>query len=365
MNLTINDLGRHNRLLQVQLNAAVLRVMAGGWYILGPEVEAFEQEFAAYCGATHCVAVANGTDALELALRTLDVVAGSEVITIANAGMYSTAAILATGAQPVFVDIDPRTLTMDPEALRAAMGARTAAVIVTHLYGQMADLSELLAVTEPVGVPLIEDCAQAHGACWQGRRAGAWGTLGCFSFYPTKNLGALGDAGAVTTSDLRLASKLRQLRQYGWEQKYHATVIGGRNSRLDELQAAVLRVKLPHLDAWNQRRRTLAQTYAAHIQHPALQLPPNGNDDYVAHLYVVRATHRDALRQHLKNHGIASDIHYPVPDYRQPALRERFPDLFLPQTEAVVAEILTLPCFPELSDHEIAVISTAINTWKI
>lgn len=364
MTILINNLKRHNDLIQAELNAAVLRVATSGWYILGPEVERFEQEFAAYCGVSHCVAVANGTDALELALRTLDVTIDSEVITVANAGMYGTAAILAIGAKPVFVDVDPQSLTMDSGALRAAIGPRTAAVIVTHLYGQMADLSELLAVTEASGIPLIEDCAQAHGACRQNQRAGSWGALGCFSFYPTKNLGALGDAGAVTTADPQLAAKLRQLRQYGWGQKYCATVAGGRNSRLDELQAAVLRVKLPHLDAWNQRRRTIAQTYAAQIQHPALRLPAFGNDS-VTHLYVVRTTHRDALREHLENQGIASDIHYPIPDYRQPALQGRFSDLFLPQTEAAVAEVLTLPCFPEMTDHEITLISNAINLWKI
>lgn len=361
--MLINDLNRHNNALKGEFDAAIQQVFKRGWFVLGPEVSAFEKEFATYCGTTECVTVANGTDALELALRVLEVKPGDEVITVANAGMYSTVAILATGAQPVFADIEPQTLTLDPATVRAALTPRTAAVIVTHLYGQMADMPSLLAVTAAAGIPLIEDCAQAHGARLHNRKAGSWGTLGCFSFYPTKNLGALGDGGAITTHDLRLAAKLRQLRQYGWEQKYFVTLGGGRNSRLDELQAAILRVKLPHLDTWNQQRRAIAQAYAG-VHHSGLSLPIGNGEDYVAHLYVVRTAHRTALQRHLQASSIASDIHYPLPDYHQSILAERFQRLVLPHTEAATAEVLTLPCYPELTDAEVTTIIAALEAWE-
>jgi dTDP-4-amino-4,6-dideoxygalactose transaminase len=237
-------------------------------------------------------------------------------------------------------------------------------VIVTHLYGRFADLVRLSQIARERGVALIEDCAQAHGARIGGRGAGTHGALGCFSFYPTKNLGALGDAGAVVTGDRNLATKLRALRTYGWGTKYHCTMEGGINSRMDELQAAVLRAKLPHLDGWNRRRREIAARYAATIRHPAITLPPPAADESdVVHLYVVRAKKRELLRAHLAGAGVASDVHYPVPDHRQPGAGEA-PPQGLVHTERACAEVLSLPCYPELNAREIDAVAAACNRWK-
>lgn len=360
----INDLNIHNQPLQSGLQAAARRVLASGWFVLGPEVQAFEHEFAAYCGAEHCVGLANGTDALELALRALGVAVGDEVITAANAGMYSTTAILAIGATPVYVDIDENRLTLDPVAAGAAITSRTRAVIATHLYGQMADMPALRTLADRHGVALLEDCAQSHGAALQGRRVGTWGDAAAFSFYPTKNLGALGDGGAVVSVKAAVAERVRQLRQYGWQQKYTVGYSGGRNSRLDELQAALLRVKLPYLDAWNAARRGIAMAYANGIRRTDMRFPISLQADYVAHLYVIRTPDRDGLRQHLAAQGIASEVHYPILDCRQPILSERYRQLSLPVSEKVTSEILTLPCYPELPLSDVQHVCDAVNGWK-
>ncbi len=319
--------------------------------MLGPRVAAFEAAFAAYCGVGECVGVANGTDALEIALRALGCGPGDEVITVPNAGMYSTAAILAAGARPVLVDIEPGRMTMDPAGLALALRPATKAVIVTHLYGRLADLGSIANVLASRNIPVVEDCSQAHGAEFGGKKAGSFGAAGCFSFYPTKNLGSLGDAGAIVTHDRAIARSARELRQYGWEAKYHAARPGGRNSRLDEIQAAVLSLKLPRLDSWNAKRRAiLGRLRQAHAGGRVLT---PGLDD-VAHLCVLRSRFRSALMAHLARDGIGSDIHYPIPDHRQPALRGVFAsDLSLPQAEAAAAEVLSVPCFPELTAGEI------------
>jgi dTDP-4-amino-4,6-dideoxygalactose transaminase len=361
----LNDLRRQTDTLSAPIREAVDNVVAAGCYLFGPQVSAFEQEFGAYCGVPHCVSVANGTDALELALRALGCASGDEVVTVANAGMYSSAAILATGARPVFADIDPATMTMAPEALATCVSERTGAVIVTHLYGRLADIEALSAIARRRDVPLVEDCAQAHGAERDGRRAGAWGDIGCFSFYPTKNLGALGDAGALVTRNGNLAAALRELRQYGWTSKYHAARPFGRNSRMDEIQAAVLRVKLPYLDRWNERRRAIVQRYRESAPD-LLVLPDASGHDHVAHLCVARSPSRDRLRDHLRGDGIATDIHYPVPDHHQLALRDLLPaTCSLPATEQVVGEILTLPCFPELSEDEVTHVCGSLERFEI
>jgi dTDP-4-amino-4,6-dideoxygalactose transaminase len=347
-----NDLSRQTQRLHAELAGALERVLASGWYILGRECAAFEAEFAAYCGVAHCVTVANGTDALELALRSLGIGPGDAVATVANAGGYSTTAIRAAGAEPLYIDIDDRSMNMSPEDLTAKLTPRVRAVIATHLYGRMADLPALLTVTDPVRVPLIEDCAQAHGASLGGRKAGSWGALACFSFYPTKNLGALGDGGAITTADPQLADRVKSLRQYGWRSKYHSAEYG-RNSRLDEMQAAVLRVKLPHLDAWNARRRAIAAAYDA-----ALGIESAGGEDYVAHLYVMRTASRDEVRAALKSRGIGTDIHYPVPDHLQDAAPR--PAVRLPVTEKAAREVLTLPCYAELEASEVSMVTGAL-----
>jgi dTDP-3-amino-2,3,6-trideoxy-4-keto-D-glucose/dTDP-3-amino-3,4,6-trideoxy-alpha-D-glucose/dTDP-2,6-dideoxy-D-kanosamine transaminase len=344
---------------EVDLERAIMGVVASGHYILGPEVQAFEQRFADYCAVSHCVGVANGTDALELSLRVLGVLPGDRVAIVANAGGYSSTAVRAVGATPVWVDVDPQGMTMAPAQLASVLAGGIAAVIVTHLYGQLADIEGLLSVARTAGVPVIEDCAQSHGARRHGRMAGSFGELGCFSFYPTKNLGALGDGGAIVTSDEGLATRLRSLRQYGWSRKYHTDAAGGRNSRLDEIQAAVLLTKLPRLDDWNSERREIARRYSDGLSDLPVELPVSLDEDYVAHLYVIRVEERDRLLSHLMGSGIGADIHYPVADHRQPIHAASLAPPSLPVTEEACARVLTLPCYPGLrSPQQDTVIDT-------
>jgi aminotransferase EvaB len=362
MKIPTNDLKRHAQSILPGLEAAVGRVLRSGWFILGPEVSAFEKEFAAYCGVEHCVGVANGTDALELALRAAGVGPGGRVVTVANAGMYSTTAIGSIGAEPVYVDVEGSSLTMDPDSLDAVLTKDIQAVVVTHLYGRMAAVERIAAVTARSAVPLIEDCAQAHGASVHGRKAGAWGCMGCFSFYPTKNLGAIGDGGAVVTGDAALAGRVARFRQYGWEGKYRSGIAGGRNSRLDEVQAAVLRTKLPHLDTWNERRRAIARDYARGMAGCGLVLPPADQEGYVAHLYVIRTPRRDALAAALGARGVGTEIHYPVPDHWQGPVKFDLADKYhLPVAERAASEVLTLPCFPEMTDTEVSAVIAAVQ----
>ncbi|WP_327009306.1 DegT/DnrJ/EryC1/StrS family aminotransferase [Dactylosporangium sp. NBC_01737] len=369
----MNDLVALHAPLSDALTAAVRRVVDSGWYILGPEVAAFEEAFAAYCGAgyraagpggLHAVGVGNGTDAIELALAGVGAGRGSRIALAANAGGYGTTAVLALGAEPVHVDVDEDTATLDPALLERA-GRETGfdAVLVTHLYGRLADMPALRAVADAHGAKVVEDCAQAHGAAHGGRRAGAWGDAAAFSFYPTKNLGALGDAGAVVTADPDVAERVRRLRQYGWDRKYHQVDGPARNSRMDELQAAVLGVKLPHLDAWNARRVAVAARYAATIRHPKLTLPDVTAPSHAGHLYVLRTTDRDALSAHLRAHGVPHDVHYPVPDHRQPVHGDRFACLDLPVTERWCAEALSLPCHPGLDPAEVDRIAAVLNVF--
>ena len=356
----LNDLLRQTRALQAEISASVNRVLASGWYILGKECAAFEAEFAAYCGVGHCVSVANGTEALELGLRAVGIGPGDLVATAANAGGYATAAIRQIGAEPLYVDVDAATMTLCPRDLAARLTPSVRAAIATHLYGRMADLPALLAVTNGAGVPLVEDCAQAHGAAMGGKKAGSWGALGCFSFYPTKNLGALGDGGAITTDDAGLAARVKSLRQYGWSGKYHCAEYG-RNSRLDEMQAAILRAKLPHLDGWNARRREIAAAYSRALAGQEVTCPRDFSERYVAHLYVIRTACRDEVRAALRARGIATDIHYPVPDHMQAAaLGSKAARTALPVTERLAREILTLPCYAELRDDEIVAVVEAL-----
>ena len=332
--------------------------------MLGPEVRAFEEEFADYCGAAHCVTLANGTDALELALRALDIGHGKTVLTVANAGMYSTLSILATGATPVYVDILPDTFLMNVADLQRTLDLQKVdAVIVTHLFGLLADIPEITRLAHARGIPVIEDCAQAQGAMLHGRKAGVFGDIGCFSFYPTKNLGALGDGGAIVTNRADLAERVIRLRQYGWSSKYHVDIAGGRNSRMDEIQAAVLRVMLPMLDQWNERRREIASRYTEKILTPSVVTLTTHAQEYVAHLYVIRTKKRDSLKQYLAEAGIPSDIHYPVPDFAQVSCRHLFEGVDKPATSRACAEVLTLPCFPEMSDFEIDMVIDCINSW--
>jgi aminotransferase EvaB len=363
--LGVNDLSRHIHPLRDELKAAAARVVDSAWFVMGSEVEKFESSFGSYCGVENCIGVANGTDALELALRSIGVKAGALIATVANAGMYSTTAILALGAIPVYVDIDPSTHTMSLVDLEKAISTHSiSAVIVTHLYGRMADMFDVMKIANVANIPVIEDCAQAHGATLDGRKAGSFGTVGTFSFYPTKNLGALGDAGAVVTRVPDIAQRVRYLRQYGWTKRYCAEVPGGRNSRLDELQAAFLNIMLPRLDDWNDRRRQIARLYSTSISNRRVRVRTKIGLEDVAHLYVVQVDDRDGLRKHLSQFKCPTDVHYPIPDYRQAAVSSICgPLASLEITERACAEIVTLPCFPELKDEEVSYIADRINEW--
>jgi dTDP-4-amino-4,6-dideoxygalactose transaminase len=363
--IPINALLRRVAPLQHRLAAVSEAVISSGHFVLGRNVEAFEKEFAAYCGVAHGIGVANGTDALELSLRAVGVGRDDRVIVAANAAMYATTAVLACGAEPVFVDVLPGEATLDPDGVGRALesGAGIRAMVVTHLYGRLARMDELGRLARTHGVAVVEDCAQAHGArSGDGRTAGAFGDIAAFSFYPTKNLGALGDGGAIVCGDDAVAGRVRQLRQYGWQGKYANALPGGRNSRLDEIQAAMLLVMLPLLDEWNARRRSIAARYFASIDHPAIETTPFGDGD-VAHLYVVRSDERESLRAHLAAAGVQTEIHYPTPDHRQPCHEGRFAEVALPVTERDAGRVLTLPCFPEMTDDEVSRVILACNQF--
>lgn len=359
----LNDLVRQNRLIHDELVNSARRVIERGWYVLGSEGADFESAFASYCGVPHAIGVANGTDAIELALRAVGVGEGDRVATVANAGFYASTSIRAIGARPLYVDVVTETHLMSVESLNREL-ARNAvrAVIVTHLYGRLADIEAITAICEPRGIPVIEDCAQAHGAARDGKAAGSFGAAGCFSFYPTKNLGALGDGGAVTTRDAGVAEAVRALRQYGWSKKYEVSRTKGRNSRLDELQAALLLVKLPHLDRWNEDRRVIARRFSNEISHSRVKCPVDFGTDNVAHLFVVRCQDRDGFRRHLEARGVSSDIHYPIPDHLQVAYATSN-TAELPDTERLAKEIVTIPCFPEMDEQEISRVIDAVNAW--
>lgn len=338
-------------------------VVDSHWYVLGSQVTAFEEEFAAYVGVSNCISVANGSDALELALKGLNIGTGSRVVAVANAGFYGSTAIHAVGAEPVYADVDPATLTLCPKSLASVIAeSNPSVIIVTHLYGQLANIEEIVQIASSAGIPVLEDCAQSHGARRGAKQAGSFGTIACFSFYPTKNLGALGDGGAVVTNDDALAARIRQLRQYGWDQKYRVAIPGGRNSRLDEMQAAILRVKLPHLDSWNEQRRSIAQRYSAAFAGLDMRLPCSVSDDYVAHLYVVRVKDRSAFAAALKAQSVSTDIHYPIPDHKQPAYSNAA-SVALKVTEQACDSVISLPCFPGLSDEEVSRVIAAVTAY--
>lgn len=347
----------------LDFQSSIKRVLDRHWYVLGEELRGFEREFSEYVGTAECVSLANGTDALELALRSLGVGPGDKVVSVANAGFYGSTAIHAVGAVPLYVDVDTNSLTMSPAVLAKALQHQPKAVIVTHLYGQLADISELVRLAHGAGVAVIEDCAQAHGAMRAGKRAGSFGDIGCFSFYPTKNLGALGDGGAIVCNDPAIASAVRTLRQYGWSKKYHVDTAHGRNSRLDEIQAAILRDKLPLLDGWNAERRRIATRYNAVFAELPLKRPVSVGEDFVAHLYVIRVESRDAFRRHLESKGVATDIHYPVPDHCQRAYPDAQTIGELSSTETACGAVVTLPCFPGLTDSEVTLVIEAVQSF--
>jgi len=360
--IPIIDLHAQYSALKPELDAAVARVLASGWYILGKEVAAFEAEFAHYLAqpgqATTapltCVAVNSGTDALHLALRACEIGPGDEVITVSHTAVATVAAIRLAGAMPVLVDIDPVTYTMSPTAAEAAITARTKAIIPVHLYGHPAAMDELRALATRRGILLIEDCAQAHGARYNGQTVGTLGDLGCFSFYPTKNLGALGDGGAVVGRDAALMARVRSLREYGWTpQARYISQSEGMNSRLDELQAAVLRVKLGYLNAWNEARRHIAGLYAAHLPAAVGKPGEEAGCQHVYHLYVIRVAERERFRQAMQSQGVATALHYPAAVHQQPAYQQgNIICHGMPHTEQLLQEIVSLPMYPQLTDDQ-------------
>ncbi len=363
--IQMNDFKRDDEaLLQSEL-AATERVLRSGWWILGPEVAAFEREWAEWSGNDRAVGVANGMDALEIGLRALGIGPGDEVVTTPMTAFATVLAILRTGAEPVLADIDPDTAILDPESVARCLSARTRAVVVVHLYGQAGPVEVLSALCADRGLHLVEDCAQAHGARASGRPCGTWGAFGGWSFYPTKNLGCIGDGGALTTSSADLEEKARRLRNYGQSVRYHHPEIG-LNSRLDELQAAILRERLTHLSAWTERRRTVARAYADGIRHPEVQvLPlPADRERHVHHLFVVTSPRRDALQAHLKACGVESLLHYPVPAHLQePCRTVRRDPLGLGNAERHAGECLSLPMHPALSGSEVASVVAAVNAF--
>ncbi|MBA2710828.1 MAG: DegT/DnrJ/EryC1/StrS family aminotransferase [Tatlockia sp.] len=362
----INNLSARMAQHQELITAAANRVIASGWWVLGPECKHFEQSFSSYIGANHCIGVANGTDAIELALKALNLNPGDKVATVANAGMYTTSALLTISAGPIFMDVDPETFCVSLAEVKRAVEHGVKVVVVTHLYGQaVPEIVQIAQYCAENDICLIEDCAQAHGAEVNGRRVGSFGIAATFSFYPTKNLGALGDGGAVVTNSDKIAEQIKMLRQYGWTSKYKVELAGARNSRLDEIQAAILSEFLPLLNQSNQRRREIAARYSQYISHPHIKVPAKGGLDYVAHLYVILTSRRDDLRKHLQTSDIASDVHYPIPDYRQPIIKERFANVYLPNTEKLASKILTLPCYPELTDTEVDLVIEALNGWQL
>ena len=366
MNVPFLDLKTPYRELQDELDAAYRRVMESGWYILGEETEAFEREFAAYCGVRYCIGVGNGLEALHLILRAYSIGTGDEVIVPANTYIATWLAVSYAGAVPVPVEPDPRTYNLDPERVESAVTSRTRAILPVHLYGQPADMDPIREIAQRHGLIVIEDAAQAHGATYKGKRAGALSDAAGWSFYPGKNLGALGDAGAVTTDDERLADRVRVLRNYGSRVKYY-NEMKGYNSRLDPLQAAFLRAKLPHLEEWNARRKSIVSVYLSRLaQIPGLELPSvlDGADPSW-HLFVIRHPQRDALQKHLNQAGVGTLIHYPVP----PHLSSAYADMGcktgdFPTTELIANTALSIPIGPHLQAEQMQHVIDSIASFR-
>ena len=359
MEVPFVDLRREGAAIRAELDAAIGRVLDGGRFLLGEEGRAFEEEFAAAMGAGHAVGVASGTDAVELALRAVGIGPGDEVVTQANTCVPTVTGIVRAGGIPVLCDVDPSSAVMDLGSLEDAVGERTRAVVPVHLYGQCADTEAIVELCEPRGIAVVEDCAQAHGASLRGRPAGTIGAAGAFSFYPTKNLGALGDGGAVVTGDEDIAARLRLLGHYGQSDRYRHESFGV-NSRLDEIQAAVLRVKLPHLSGWTERRREIAVAYTTALHEtPVEPLAELADRRHVFHLYVVRAPDRDRLQSDLEDRGVATLIHYPIPIHRQAPFADLAAGVPLENAEALCERVLSLPLFPGLTHAEVERVATA------
>ena len=352
--------------LREEIDVAIRSVLEGPSYVLGDAVRLFEEDFAQYIGVAHGIGVNNGTDAIHLSLRALEIGTGDEVITVSHTAVATVAAICMAGATPVLADVDPITRTLDPDPVEQLLTIRTKAIIPVHLYGHPANMDVLTKLCADHGLSMIEDCAQAHGAKWHGQRVGSFGVFSTFSFYPTKNLGAIGDAGLVATNDASLAQRLRILRQYGWERPQFSQLQGW-NSRLDPLQAAILSVKLKHLDARTNRRRVLAEVYNERLKDLPIELPTEEPGCFhVYHLYVVELpdeTTRNALREHLARSGINAGIHYPYAVHQQPAYQPWIRTSAMVVTERLARTVLSLPLFPDLTDQEIQRVCDAVRAF--
>ena len=361
--IKFGDLGREYRELRTEIDASVRRVLERGWFVLGPEVEAFEREFAAWLGVDDAVSCASGTEALALALMAAGVGPGDAVLTVAHTAVPTISAISMVGAVPQFVECRADTCLMDVERVESQLTGKTRAIIPVHLYGQCVEMAPLLDVATRRGIPVIEDCAQAHGALYKGRPAGTMGAFGCFSFYPSKNLGCYGDGGAVVARGAGGGAQLRMLRNYGQSQRYHHD-IKGINSRLDELQAAILLAKLPRLDRWNERRRELAARYTEGLRGLPIAGPVESADGrHVYHLYVVQADRRPELQERLAKEGIQTLIHYPIPAHRQAAYQAEAAGVKLPVTDLVASRVLSLPLYPQLMNEEADAVIDAIRRF--
>ena len=344
-----------------EIDAAIMRVLESGRYILGDEVRFFEEEFARYIGVNYGIGVGSGTDAITLALKACGIGPGDEVITVSHTAVATVAAIELSGATPVLVDISPDTYTLDPDLVEEVITPRAKAILPVHLYGHPADMNWIVPIAEDHDLYVIEDCAQSHGALFHGRKTGSLGDIAAFSFYPTKNLGAIGDGGMVVTDDVDLAEKVRLLRQYGWKER-NMSIIPGMNSRLDEIQAAILRVKLQYLDNDNLKRRAIAHVYGQMLPSKDLVIPIEADTAFhVYHQYVIRTPMRESLKTYLASHGVETSIHYPVPVHLQPAYRERLSNHQISRTETICREILSLPMHPYMEEHDTSAISTLIN----
>jgi len=352
------------RRLKKEISTAVNAVLDSGQYILGQAVTRFEADFAGYNGNRHAIGVASGTDALILALRAIGLRSGDQVITVSHTAVATVAAIEMAGCVPVMVDIDPVSRCMDPQQLSMRIGPRTRAIVPVHIYGQPAAMHAIMSVARRHGLKVIEDCAQAHGAQIGNQKVGTFGDVGAFSFYPTKNLGAIGDGGIVVTDDPKLAEQTLTLREYGWKERYISHV-PGMNSRLDELQAAVLRVKLGLLNGWNARRREIAAAYTRALEHTNIKSPADLEGTlHAMHLFVVETDRRKVFRKYLEENGIGTALHYPMPVHRQPAYYRHHQDgAQLPETEALYRKIVTLPLYPELTDAQVARICQVLAGW--
>jgi len=349
---------------QKEIDSAVAKVLDTGRYVLAEEVAAFETEFASYTGARFGIGVGSGTEALHVALRACGIGEGDEVITVSHTAVATVAAIELCGAKPVLVDIESGYFSIDPDGLADAITPKTKAVIPVHLYGQPADMSAVMKISRRAGIFVIEDCAQAHGAMYRGQRVGSWGDMACFSFYPTKNLGAIGDGGLVVTNNPELAERARLLREYGWTGRYVSDMPGW-NSRLDEIQAAILRVKLRHLDSDNASRINLASLYDNGLKISGIATPRTRPDtDHVYHLYVIRSAERDKLQAFLKTRDISTLIHYPVPIHLQPAYKGRLRLIGdLSRTQQAAREVLSLPMYPELASGDVGSVTTSVSEF--